>query len=101
VPCDTVSNLILAAAVSAALQPKPCISLYHVSSSQKNPVTITIYKNIMLSWVRRYPFFKMVFEPKITMIADKKLWRIYRFLDEELPTKAMQIFASLPLVGSK
>lgn len=55
----------------------------------------------MLSWVRRYPFFKMVFEPKITMIADKKLWRIYRFLDEELPTKAMQIFASLPLVGSK
>jgi len=31
----------------------------------------------------------MVFEPKITTIADKKLWRVYRFLDEELPTKAL------------
>ena len=101
VPCDTVSNLILAASAATSMKISPCIELYHSTSSHKNPCTITMYKKILLSWVRRYPFYKMVFEPKITTIADKKLWRVYRFFDEEVPTKALQMYAALPVVGNK
>lgn len=101
VPCDTVSNLILAASAATSMKPNPCLELFHSSSSHKNPCTITTFKKILLSWVARYPFYKMVFEPKITTIADKRLWQIYRFFDEELPTKALQIYASLPVVGNK
>ncbi len=101
VPCDTVSNLILAASAATSMKPSPCLELYHSSSSHKNPCTITAYKKILLSWVSQYPFYKMVFEPKITTIADKRLWRVYRFFDEEVPTKALQIYASLPVVGNK
>lgn len=74
VPCDTVSNLILAASAATSLKPGPCIELYHASSSSKNPCTITSYKKILLAWVARYPFYKMVFEPTVVTIANKRLW---------------------------
>lgn len=89
VPCDTVSNMILAASAATSMKQSPCLELYHSSSSHKNPCTITLYKKILLTWVVRYPFYKMVFEPKITLIANKRLWRLYSFFDEELPTKAL------------
>jgi hypothetical protein len=86
VPCDIVSNLIIAATAYSAFQPGPCLNVYHASSSATNKVTISSYRETLLPYTNYYPVQKMVRDPHVTIIRNKKLWRLRRFFDEELPT---------------
>ncbi len=66
-----------------------------------NPVTISQYVEYLLAWAQKNPFYKQVFEPRPRQFTNHNYYKIAKFFDEDLPTKAMQSFAKLPIVGSK
>ena len=58
VPCDYVSNGILAATVYTAIEPSAKLNVIHISSSNVNPVTMKMYGDIMLQHVKYNPYYK-------------------------------------------
>jgi len=56
----------------------------------------------LVAWAQKNPFYKQVFEPKRTIaIKNVHVWKVSKFFEEDLPTKAMQTIAKLPLIGNK
>lgn len=101
VPCDYVSNGILAVTAYIAKGPPATLNLLHVSSSVARPVTMQYYTDTMLEHVKYNPYYKQVFHPYCTPVTDDRLFKFYMQVYEKLPTKAMQIYSSLPILGSK
>ena len=58
VPCDYVSNFIIAVSAYASIIPTPRLSIYHASSSELNPITIVQYTDILVAWAQKNPFYK-------------------------------------------
>ena len=102
VPCDYVANFIIAVSVYASIMTTPRLSIYHASSSLLNPISNQQYLDILMAWAQKNPFYKQVFEPKSSIaIKNVHVWKVSKFFDEDLPTKALQTFAKLPLIGNK
>ena len=59
------------------------------------------YTDIMLEHVKYNPYYKQAFQPYCTNVTDARLFKFYMQVYEKIPLKAMQIYASLPVVGSK
>jgi len=63
VPCDYVSNGILAATAYTGLGPPATLNLLHISSSAMRPVTMQNFLDIMLEHIKYNPYTKQIKDP--------------------------------------
>ena len=101
VPCDYVSNGILAATVYTAIEPSAKLNIIHISSSNVNPVTMKMFGEIMLDHVKYNPYTKQIMAPSCLFVNDKRVYNIYKQVYQNIPLKMMTIFSKLPVFGSK
>jgi len=59
------------------------------------------YLDIMLDHVKYNPYTKQVQNPYCTGVTNQRLFNFYMQVYEKIPLKAMQMYASLPYLGSK
>jgi len=70
VPCDYVSNGILAATAYTGLGPPATLNLLHASSSSSRPVTMQNYLDIILEHIKYNPYTRQVQHPYCTGVTN-------------------------------
>ena len=77
IPVDYVADLIIVAAAYSANKKK--ISVFHSSTSAKNPTSFRIVRDSMKEYFTKNPPEKRMGKPDFDLIENKTLFKFYRF----------------------
>jgi hypothetical protein len=100
VPCDCVSNLIIAGTSHVGQGPKGDFKVFHSSSSTQKPIQIAKIAAILLEFSKTNKSQRQVLNPFVMAVPNKKLYDFLFLLTKVLPVSLMQVTSKLPIVGS-
>jgi len=83
IPCDFVSNQILAQTVFTAIEHDPKLNVVHVTTTTKNPLKIRQMHKVVFDWIRYNPFFITTArnaEPSFRPISDLRVWKTLMYI---------------------
>ena len=101
IPGDIVCNSIIATTAYAAQSVKPEFQIYHNSMSTSNPYKIYDLWSTSVDYIKFNPFEKQIREPRWWAYSDKKLMKAIDYIEDDLPKLVIEMFASIPYLGSK
>ena len=89
VPCDFVSNQILAQTVFTATEPVPQLNVVHSVTTTKNPLHIRQLADIVIEYCKYSPLYRI--DPSarlwVVSIESQRLWQLAMYLTQALPLK--------------
>lgn len=101
VPCDIVSNMIIAATAYIGQTSAGTLKLFHCTSSYLNPSNFPTLIKATKDYYRFHPLYREAFKPSVTSVQDEKLHAWLSYFNQELPLQVMGAVAKLPYVGSE
>ncbi len=97
VPVDYVSNLILAATSYTAKRLQPEVNVFHSASSNLNPLLISFFREYLLAYTQKNPYYREFSKPHARPIGNPFLFKLLIALTEQIPLKALNLYANSPL----
>ena len=92
IPCDFVSNAIIAQSVYTAKAASDEIKVVHATTSSKNPIRILEIIDQVQTYTQKNPFYRKGHDGKVWVITtgNHKAWRTAMYITTELPLILMQ-----------
>ena len=86
IPCDFVSNQIIAQTVYTATHPAE-LNVIHATTSAKNPLSMEKLAHAVLSYCRYNPFYAKPSDRRVWWqpVPSKPLWQMATYMSLELP----------------
>lgn len=69
--------------------------------STSNPYKIYEFWKSGTDYLRFNPFENQIRDIRWWPFSDKKVLKVFEYLDEEIPTQILELFASIPFIGTK
>ena len=95
IPCDFVTNMIIALSCYTAQEPTPCLNVMHAATSQKNPLGFEEFGKYSTALARYNPYHRQFSKPFYVISEDHNTFLYYTYTRETIPTKLVETFARI------